>query len=68
MEKILHHLGCPKCWFYTSLKTFWGIPSVAGFFFPSNRMSRGDFLDLLESTLSNLIGMNGKKPSKSGII
>ena len=32
MEKILHHLGCSKCWFYTSIKTFWSIPSGAGFF------------------------------------
>ena len=32
MEKNLHHLGCSKCWFYTSIKTFWGIPSAAGFF------------------------------------
>ena len=31
MEKSLHHLGCPKCWFYTSFKAFWGIPSGAGF-------------------------------------
>ena len=31
MEKILHHLGCPKYWFYTSFKSFWGIPSGAGF-------------------------------------
>ena len=21
-----HHLGCPKCWFYTTIKTFWGHP------------------------------------------
>ena len=32
MEKILHHLGCPKCWFYPSIKTFSGILSGAGFF------------------------------------
>ena len=32
MEKILHHLGCPKSWLYTSIKTFWGIPSGAGIF------------------------------------
>ena len=31
MEKILHHLGCPKCWFYSSIKTFWCIPSGAEF-------------------------------------
>ena len=48
MEKILHHLGCPKRWFYTSIKTFWGIPSGAGFFlstlssFP--RVQKGTFL------------------------
>ena len=32
MEKFLHHLGCPKCWFYPSIKTFSGILSGAGFF------------------------------------
>ena len=26
-----NHLGCPKCWFYPSIKTFSGIPSGAGF-------------------------------------
>ena len=33
MANIRHHLGCPKCWFYTSIKTFWGILSGAGFIF-----------------------------------
>ena len=32
MEQILHHLECPKCWFYPSIKTFSGILSGAGFF------------------------------------
>ena len=32
VEKILHHSGCPKSWLYTSINTFWGIPSGAGFF------------------------------------
>ena len=32
MEKILHHLRCPKCIFYSSIKTFSGIVSGAGFF------------------------------------
>ncbi len=31
-KKILHHFGCPKCWFYPSIKTFSGIPSGAGLF------------------------------------
>ena len=30
-KKILHRLGCPKCWSYTSIKTFGGIASGAGF-------------------------------------
>ena len=30
MEKILHHLGCLKCWFYPSIKRFSGILSGAG--------------------------------------
>ena len=34
-SEILHHLGCPKYWFYT-IKTFLRcIPSGADFFFPS---------------------------------
>ena len=28
MGKILRCLGYPTCWFYTSIKTFWGIPRV----------------------------------------
>ena len=32
MEKKLHHLGCSKCWFYTSIKTF-GASQVAQDFF-----------------------------------
>ena len=32
MEKILHHLWCPKCWLYPYIKTFSGIRSGAGFF------------------------------------
>ena len=31
MAEILHHLGCPKCWFYPSIKTFSGILSGARF-------------------------------------
>jgi len=30
MDKILLHLGCPKGCFFTSIKTFWGIPGGAG--------------------------------------
>ena len=44
MEKqILHHLGCPKCWFYPSIKTFSGILSGAGFF-PTTVCRRNDFV------------------------
>ena len=32
MEKVLHRLVCPKCIFYTSIKTFSGILGGAGFF------------------------------------
>ena len=41
MEKILHHLGCPTCFFLnTSIKTFWGIPSGAGFFLSTVYISK----------------------------
>lgn len=26
IQTFLHHLGCPKRWFYSSIKTFWGHP------------------------------------------
>ena len=38
IEKILHHLGCPKCSFYPSIKTFSGIRNVF-IFFSINRIS-----------------------------
>ena len=38
IEKILHHLGCPKCSFYPSIKTFSGILNVF-IFLSINRIS-----------------------------
>ena len=31
MERIMHHSGCPNCWFFPTINIFWGITSGAVF-------------------------------------